>query len=152
MSYLIDTCIISKLRKISKQPDSNLGKWIKKHHESAYFISVLTVGEIQLGISKLNSKNKEEKKKKLILEDWFNEELIPRFQNRILPINVDVVFEWGKLSGTSKQQGVNIPVVDGLIAATALVHNLTVVTDNVDDFIKTGARIYNPMEFFHSVL
>lgn len=63
MSYLLDTCILSKLRKISKQPDIKLENWIKKHNENLYFISVLTVGEIQSGISKLNLKKMRRDKK-----------------------------------------------------------------------------------------
>jgi predicted nucleic acid-binding protein len=80
----------------------------------------------------------------LILEDWFLEELIPRFNDRILAIDHEIVLAWGRLSGKSKQQGIIIPVVDGLIAATAIVHDLTVVTENIHDFIETGARVFNP--------
>lgn len=144
MSYLLDTCILSKLQKISKHPDRELTNWITKHSESTYFLSVLTLGEIQGGICKLNLKKKEESKKRLILENWFTQELIPRFANRILEINTEVVLTWGKLSGESKQRGIGIPVVDGLIAATAIVNNLTIVTENIKDFIETGARVFNP--------
>lgn len=144
MSYLLDTCILSKLRKIASQPDVKLETWLKKHTKSVFFISVLTIGEIQSGISKLNLKKKDEKQKKLIIEDWLLEDLIPRFENRILEVSTEVVLTWGKLSGEKKQRGINIPVVDGLIAATAIVHNLTVVTENIKDFIETGARVFNP--------
>ena len=81
--------------------------------------------------------------KKIILEDWLLEELIPRFHNRILAIDGEVVLTWGRLLGESKQRGVIIPVIDSLIAATAIVHNLTVVTENISDFIETGARVFN---------
>lgn len=144
MSYLLDTCILSKLRKIGKLPDIRLEDWIKKHNENLYFISALTVGEIQSGISQLNLKKNEEGHKRLVLEDWLLEELIPRFHNRILDIDVEVVLTWGRLFGERKQRGLIIPVVDGLIAATAIVHNLTVVTENISDFIETGARVFNP--------
>lgn len=144
MSYLLDTCILSKLRKITKYPDLKLEKWVAKNSENSFFISVLTIGEIQSGISKLNLKNNEEKKKRLILEDWFIEELIPRFSNRILYIDVEVSFTWGKLIGECRQRGITLPVVDGLIAATAIAHNLTVVTENINDFIETGVRLFNP--------
>lgn len=144
MSYLLDTCIISKLRKINKYPDLKLSEWIKKHHESAYFISALTIGEIQSGISKLDIKTNEEKQARVVLEDWLFEELVPRFNQRILAIDTEIVLKWGKLFGENKQKGVLVPVIDGLIAATAIVHNLTVVTENINDFIETGARIFNP--------
>lgn len=84
------------------------------------------------------------RKKKLILEDWFLEELIPRFNNRIIPVDIEVIIEWSKLSGESKKKGIVIPIVDGIIAATAIAKSLTVVTENVDDFIHTGARVFNP--------
>ena len=144
MSYLLDTCILSRLRKISKQPDIKLENWIKKHNENLYFISALTIGEIQFGISKLNLKKNEEAQQRLIFEDWLVEDLISRFRNRILSIDVEVALTWGRLFGERKQRGLIIPVVDGLIAATAIVHNLTVVTENISDFIETGARIFNP--------
>ena len=144
MSYLLDTCIISKLRKIKKKPDPNLTNWIAKHHETSFFLSVLTIGEIQSGINKLNLKKKDEKQKRLILENWFFEEFIPRFNDRILPIDNEVAFTWGKLFGESQQRGICIPVVDSLIAATAIVHNLTIVTENINDFLETGARLFNP--------
>lgn len=144
MSYLLDTCILSKLRKIDKKPDIKLENWTKKHNENLYFISALTIGEIQSGISKLNLKNHEEREKRLILEDWLLEELIPRFHNRILAIDVEVMLTWGRLYGERKQRGLIIPLIDSLIAATAIVHNLTVVTENVTDFIETGARVFNP--------
>lgn len=144
MSYLLDTCILSKLRKINIYPDPKLENWIDEINETAFYVSVLTIGEIQSGISKLNLKKKEEKNKRLILENWFHEELIPRFKNRVLAVDIQVVLRWGKLSGENKQRGVVIPVIDGLIAATALVHNFTVVTENINDFIETGAQLYNP--------
>lgn len=90
------------------------------------------------------SQKKEEREKKLILEDWLNEELIPRFQSQILVIDVEVVLTWGRVFGEKKQSGLIIPIADGLIAATAIVHNLTVVTENINDFIETGARVFNP--------
>lgn len=142
MSYLLDTCILSKMRKLNRHPDTKLENWIKKHHETSYFISTLTLGEIQAGISKLKFNNSTELQKTLVLEDWFFNELIPRFSKRILSVDTDIVLTWGKLVGEC--QGNNIPIVDGLIAATAIVHNLTVVTENIKDFKVTKARIFNP--------
>jgi toxin FitB len=144
MSYLLDTCILSKLRKINKQPNEKLEKWVSKNHESHYFISTLTIGEIQSGISKLSLKKQDEKKKRLILENWFLEDLIPRFNNRILNVDSTVALVWGRLLGESRQRGIAVPVVDGLIAATAIAHDLTLVTENVSDFIETGVRLFNP--------
>lgn len=144
MSYLLDTCILSKLRKIKKYPDKKLENWIQKQNESAYFISALSLGEIQLGISKLNLSKSDDKQKKRVLENWLHEELISRFNNRILMVDTDVVFVWGKLLGESQQKGHNFPIVDGLIAATGIVHNLTVVTENTNDFVASEVRLFNP--------
>lgn len=144
MSYLLDTCILSKLRKIKKIPDKKLENWIAKHDDEAYFISVLSIGEIQSGISKLNIKKKEENIKKLILENWFQKELLPRFADRICPVDIEVILTWGRILGESQRKGVVFPIVDGLIAATAIAQNLTVVTENIKDFLETGARLYNP--------
>lgn len=144
MSYLLDTCILSKLRKIGKYPDIKLGNWLKKHKESDFFLSVLTLGEIQSGICKLNQRNKEENEKKIILTNWLIEELVPRFYDRILTVDLHVGLTWGRLSGESKKNGINIPIIDGLIASTAIAHNLTLVTENISDFIHTGARLFNP--------
>lgn len=144
MSYLLDTCIVSKLGRIKKYPDTHLENWVVKHAKANFFISVMTIGEIQSGISKFNFKDENEKHKKRVLDDWFLQELIPRFQDRILPINFDVVLIWGKIIGENRKRGITIPTVDGLLAATAIVHNLTIVTENVNDFIETGASIFNP--------
>ena len=105
MSYLLDTCILSKLRKIQKKPDKILQDWISKHSEGSYYISVLTIGEIQLGINKLNTKNNDDLNKKLVLEDWLISELIPRFNGRILIIDLDIATTWGKISGRKPKKG-----------------------------------------------
>lgn len=85
-----------------------------------------------------------ESHQRLILEDWLLEELIPQFHNRILDVDIEVALTWGKLIGEGKQKGIVIPMVDSLIAATAIVHNLTLVTENISDFIETGVRLFNP--------
>lgn len=144
MTYLLDTCIVSKLRKLRFQPDPALQDWIVKHPESSYFLSVLTLGEIQAGIAKLNPLHPEEQKRRMLLEDWLFGDLVPRFQNRIIDIDLQVVFTWGKIQGGKRKKGHNTPIIDGLIAATAVHHGLIVVTENSKDFEKSGAEIFNP--------
>ena len=78
------------------------------------------------------------------LEDWLFGDLIPRFQDRILTIDTSVVLTWSKIVGSSKKEGYILPTVDSLIAATALTHNLILVTENTKDFEKSGATIFNP--------
>jgi predicted nucleic acid-binding protein len=146
MTYLLDTCILSKLRKLKSHPDKTLSDWIQKHKESAYCISVLSLGEIQMGISKLDHKNKERQKQKMVLEDWLFGELVPRFQNRILDVTQQITFTWGNLLGQSQQKGFNVPAIDGLIAATALHHGLIVVTDNIKHFQELNIEVFNPCE------
>jgi toxin FitB len=142
MTYLLDTCILSKLRKISKLKDKILQDWIVKHSEEQYFLSVLTIGEIQQGISKLT-----DAKQKRILENWLNGDVIQRFENRILPIDSRVATKWGDLSGISLQNGAPHPVIDALIASTAIVHDLILVTENIKDFSKIEElKIFNPWE------
>lgn len=147
MNFLLDTCIISKLRKIDQYPDKKLSNWIAKHHEFSLYISILTIGEIQSGISKLSLKKIDQRRHRMILENWLGE-LIARFSDRILPIDNEVALAWGRLLGENKQKGICIPVVDALIAASAIVHNLTIVTENINDFKDTGAALVNPWEIY----
>lgn len=144
MTYLLDTCIISKLRKIKKEIHHELKDWILLHSENFYFISVLTIGEIQAGISKLNVDKEEEKKKKSIFENWLYSDLIPRFKDRILAIDEHTCSIWGTMKGEAYKKQRTLPVVDSLIAATAIQHNLILVTENTKDFVNLGVRILNP--------
>lgn len=142
MTYLLDTCVISKLRKITKYPDPSLQDWIKKHQESQFFLSILTIGEIQQGITKLDKS-----KQKRILEEWLKGELIPRFQDRILTIDFKVASKWGELSGFYSKKGKPLPVIDSLIASTAIVHDLIVVTENIKDFSRIEQmKLFSPWE------
>ncbi len=144
MTYLLDTCIISKLRKLRTYPDPQLQSWIGKHPESSYYISSLTLGEIQAGIAKLDGKKPDQQKHRMLLEDWLFGELVPRFHNRILDITVEVAFIWGRMSGQGKCNGNNVPVIDGLIAATAIQRGLIVVTNNIKHFSSLGVEIFDP--------
>lgn len=143
MSYLLDTCIVSKLSKISLASNDVLKNWILSRPETEYFISVLTIGEIQFGISKLRSV---EGRKKAALEAWLLADLIPRFKDRILPIDDHTATFWGMMRGRASQHGRLYPVIDALIAASALQHNLILVTENVKDFHDTGVIVINPLQ------
>jgi toxin FitB len=142
MSYLLDTCILSKLRKIDKYPDRDLASWIIKHDENDFFLSVLTIGEIEQGISKL--KNQKDKR---ILEDWFRGDVVARFKGKILNIDLKIASRWGELTGTYQKKGIAIPIIDGLIAATAIVHDLIVVSENIKDFCSIEElKLFSPWE------
>ena len=139
MKYLLDTCLVSEL--VRKKPDSRVVNWVADCDEEHTFLSVLTMGEIQKGISKLN-----DKKRRAALQKWLDSDLRIRFNERILPITHEVAQTWGMMQGEAEAQGVSIPTIDGLIGATAIAHNLTVVTRNVADIAKTGAKVLNPWE------
>lgn len=134
MNYLLDTCTLSEL--VRKHPEKKVVEWIRLANESSLMISVLTLGEIHKGVSRL-----EEGKKKKQLQRWVESDLVKRFQNRILEVDVQVASLWGELQASAEKKGLPLPVVDSLIAATALAHDLTLVTRNTPDMERTGARI-----------
>lgn len=139
MKYLLDTCLISEL--IKSRPDKKVLKWVEGCDEEAFFLSVMTIGEIQKGIAKIKDKNR-----KSIIQRWLDHELRDRFVDRILLITEGVALAWGIIQGEAECKGNSIPAIDGLIGATAIAHNLTVVTRNEKDIAKTGARILNPWD------
>lgn len=141
MSYLLDTCILSKLRKIKVHPNEKLAEWFCKHLETQYFISVLSIGEIQKGIAKLEEADT---KKKMILNDWLMGELLPRFEGRVMEIDIHTNLIWGQMCGEAQKMGIQFPVIDSLLAASAIQHNFILVTENTKDFIHTGCRLHNP--------
>ena len=137
MKYLLDTCLISEL--IRKNTEPKIVRWIKTVNEIDLSLSVLTLGEIQKGISKLQDRVRARK-----LQSWLDNDLQERFSGRILLITPEVCLIWGKIQGKAERAGQRIPVIDGLIGATALHYNLTVITRNTKDVKITGAPVYNP--------
>ncbi|MDX2040273.1 MAG: type II toxin-antitoxin system VapC family toxin [Acidobacteriota bacterium] len=102
------------------------------------FLSTVTIGEIQKGISRLPAS-----KRQTELEIWL-EELIYRYDERVLPLDTDVMKRWGQLTGALETQGQVLPLLDSLIAATCLTHNLTLATRNEPDFAAANVTILNP--------
>ena len=139
MNYLLDTCVLSEL--IKPIPNQNVIDWISGINERCLFISVLTIGEIHKGIAKLP-----ESRKKEDLHRWVKSELKERFNNKILNIDVRVATTWGKVQATSEHAGQPLPSIDGLIACTAIVHDLTVATRNTKDMKASGVALINPWE------
>jgi tRNA(fMet)-specific endonuclease VapC len=137
MKYLLDTCVISEL--VAKQPNPRVLGWIDTVDADGVYISVITVGEITKGIEKLpNSKRKQE------LIDWLENELLIRFQDNLIELDVNILIQWGKLNARLEISGQRAPAIDSLIAATALEHELILVTRNVSDFAGTGVELLNP--------
>lgn len=137
MKFLLDTCFISEL--IKKEPNPQVLLWLENQDETALYLSVLTIGELQKGISKLP-----EGPKKSELQGWVSNDLVARFEGRLLSIDAEAAAAWGRLLGTAERQGKKLPVMDSLIAATAITHNLTVVTRNNRDLERCQAKVFNP--------
>ena len=137
MSFLLDTSVISELVKAA--PDDRVIEWLKRTDEASLYLSVLTIGEIEKGIAKLPESSRREK-----LETWVRRDLADRFRERLLAIDGTVAATWGRLAGEAEARGEPLPVIDGLIAATSLAHDLTVATRNIGDFERCGARCFNP--------
>lgn len=135
--YVLDTCLVSELAK--QNPAQQVVSWIVKQSNSDLFISVLSLGEIEKGISKLPQSSK-----KKLLTAWFHSDLLKQFEQRILLLDTAVALKWGSLTASLESVGKRLPVIDGLIAATALTHNAILVTRNEIDFEPTGVAILNP--------
>ena len=137
MKYLLDTCLVSEL--VKPRPNSAVANWVGAQPEFNLFLSVLTLGELRRGVERLP-----DGRKRVRLTNWLDDDLKLRFSGRLLPIDEEVVECWGIVSARAMAKGLAIPVIDGLIAATALVHGLTVVTRNVADMQASGVLLFNP--------
>lgn len=135
--FLLDTNLVSEL--IKPQPELRVQKWIDSADESLLYLSVLTLGEIRKGIALLSSAPR-----RLALEAWLKNDLAVRFSGRILPVDQEVADRWGWISATALGAKSVLPVIDGLLAATALHHNLTFVTRNTKDVSVSGVATFNP--------
>ena len=133
----MDTCVISEI--IRPKPNGNVIDWFQSVDEDMLFLSVVSVGEIQKGVSKLNDTTRKNQ-----IRDWLDSVLSIRFANRILPIDQEIALLWGEITGEATAQGIIIPDLDGLIGATARRHNLTVATRNEKGIQPTGAKVFNP--------
>jgi len=137
MNYLLDTCLISELAK--SEPNKTVVDWVLSKNEANFYVSVLTFGELYKGIEKLpESKKKEE------LRIWVENDLKNRFHNRIIGIDIRVSITWGKIQSVAEKKGKPMPAIDALIAATGIVHDLTVVTRNVADMEQSNVKLFNP--------
>ena len=139
MNYLLDTCVISEL--IKPKPSPTVIKWLHSCQEESLFLSSLTIGEIQKGISKLPYSRKRKK-----LQIWLDSELTQRFDKRIIGIDFKVAQKWGEIQASSEIAGVKMPVIDSLIASIGLLYDMTVVTRNTGDMQNSGVRLFNPWE------
>lgn len=137
MAYLLDTCAISEM--VSVKPNDKVLKWFESQSEKALYLSIITIGEIEKGIYQLP-----QSKKRLRLETWLFDELAPSFQNRLLEIDRKLMTTWAKMIAELKTKGMLRQSFDSLIEATALQHQLILVTRNVKNFQKSPVTILNP--------
>jgi len=137
MKYLLDTCVISELVKI--RPNKKVVDWITQNNEENFYVSSLTFGEIHKGIEKLP-----ESIRKNTLHQWVEHDLKDRFRNRILSVDLNVAMVWGKIQAKTELDGRPMPAIDGLIAATGMAYDLTVVTRNIVDMEQSGVSLLNP--------
>ncbi len=136
MNYLLDTCVISELTKPT--PNENVIEWLNITPNDRLFLSVITIGEIRKGLTKLP-----DSKRKADLTNWLNT-LLEDYQNRIYPISLTVAENWGVIQGHAEKEGKSMSSIDSLIASIAYTHNLVLVTRNESDFQASNLPIQNP--------
>jgi toxin FitB len=136
VAYLLDTCLVSELWKPT--PNPGVVDWLEESSEEELFMSVLSLGEIRRGVDRLPLGKKRERLSRDLVS------LRSRVSSRVLPIDGVVAERWGVIGAETARKGKQLHVVDGLIAATALVAGLTIVTRNVSDFAPTSVPIVDP--------
>lgn len=137
MSWLLDTCALSEY--VRKTPAPEVIRWLDEQDEASLFISVISLGEIEKGILKLRASDPHRSQK---LTAWLGK-VEQRFAGRILPLDTAVLHVWAQIAATAELAGQPLPVMDGLIMATAQCHGLTIVTRNVQDFTPYP-QVFNP--------
>ncbi|MDP1536359.1 MAG: type II toxin-antitoxin system VapC family toxin [Burkholderiales bacterium] len=139
MSWLLDTCALSEY--VKKAPAPAVIRWLDEQDESSLFLSVLTLGEIEKGILKLRASDARRSQK---LTAWLGK-VEQRFAGRILPLDAAVLHAWAQLAASAELAGQRLPVMDGLLMATAQCHGLTVVTRNTEDF-RFYPQVFDPWQ------
>jgi predicted nucleic acid-binding protein len=134
LSYLIDTNVLSELRR--KSPDPGVLAWFSQRPPTTLYLSVLTLGEIRKGIEGVDDARRRQS-----LIDWLETDLPTFFTGRILSVDGAVADRWGRLVAAA---GRPLPAIDSLLAATALEHDLVLVTRNVKDFCGLPVQLFNP--------
>jgi len=123
------------------RPDPRVAQWLRDADDNTLHLSVISVGEVCKGFTV-----HPEEHRRVILRKWLDETSRPWFAGRILPVSEEIAERWGILEGQCQLHGLAVSAPDGLIAATALEHNLTIVTRNVKDFAGLGVVMFNPWD------
>jgi len=137
--FLLDTNVLSELTKPA--PTQSVVEWVNARPTELFHISVVTVGELRRGFNLMDPG-----KRRSNLEQWFDSWLLPLFDSRILPLNQAILERWATISALRQQVGKPIAMADGLIAATAMHYDLTLVTRNTKDFTGIDLKLINPWE------
>ena len=136
MSYLLDTNVLSELRR--KTPHPSVVAWVSSRPASTLYLSVLTLGELRKGVESVADPSR-----RLALMDWLETDLPSFFAGRILAVDAQVSDRWGRLLALA---GRPLPAIDSLLGATASLHGLRMVTRNARDFASLGVEVVNPWE------
>jgi predicted nucleic acid-binding protein len=140
VNYILDTNVVSEL--VAPKPDPNVVLWVESVTPEQIYLSVITIGELIKGIAKLpDSKRKE------TLVGWLRSDLLVRFQDQLLPLDVQTMIIWGQLVARLEISGNPMPAIDSFLAASAAEWGFTLVTRNVDDFIAAGINLLNPWNY-----
>ena len=139
MNYLLDTNVVSELMKPTPSPQ--VWTWLDTMPDWQLFISSLTIGELQRGIEQLPQSARRTR-----YEHWFEESILERYADRILAIDTAIMLRWGALVASLLSSGRTLPAFDSILAATALTHDLRLVTRNTRDFAGTGVQLINPWQ------
>ena len=137
--FLLDTNIPSEL--IRTRPEPRVGNWVYAKDEQSLYLSVVSNGELRRGLVLLPAG-----RRRTELVRWFENDVLPRFHGRILPVTHSIADRWGVLDGQCQLKGTPLNTAEGMIAATALEHGLTLVTRNVKDFAGLGVVLLNPWD------
>ena len=137
--YLLDTNVPSEFSRDRPQP--RVAAWLKAQPPTTLYLSAVTIGEIRKGLVVLP-----QARRRTELEAWFHTDLLVWFRNRILPVTDSIADRWGVLEGQCQLKGTPLNTADGMIAATALQHDLTLVTRNIKDFAALGVVLLNPWD------
>ena len=137
MNYLFDTNVLSELT--TKDPNANVVAWVESIDQENIFLSVVAIGELKKGIEKLPGSRK---KKDLL--SWLENDLLIRFRERIIPLDLPVMLVWGTMVAELEKAGTPLPAIDSLLAASASQRGLTLVTRNTKDFEPAGIPLINP--------
>ena len=137
MSYLLDTNVVSEW--VKPEPTPTVVEWLSGVDEDAGFLSVVTLAELRRGVQLLATSRRRQR-----LEKWLDEDLVDRFHERILAVDIIIADAWGRLTARASRAGRKVGAMDGFVAATAEAHGLTLVTRNVRDFEHLGVDLFDP--------